>query len=133
MKKLKQLIISAAFVCGFGLVLAPASVGANVIEDNGASAIEDTCADPLNADSIICKNKDDDIKGVIGAVVNALLFLLGIAAVIVIILGGITYTVSAGNEASIKRAKDMILYAVIGLVIAFSAYAIVNWVLNAFG
>lgn len=125
MKKLKQLIISAAFVCGFGLVLAPMSVGAN--------AIEDTCADPLNANSTICKSKDDDVKGVIGAVVNALLFLLGIAAVIVIILGGITYTVSAGNEASIKRAKDMILYAVIGLVIAFSAYAIVNWVLNAFG
>ena len=126
MKTLKQIIISAAFVLGFGLVLAPMSVGA-------VSVIEDTCADPLNANSTICKSKDDDIKGVIGAVVNALLFLLGIAAVIVIILGGITYTVSAGNEASIKRAKDMILYAVIGLVIAFSAYAIVNWVLNAFG
>lgn len=126
MNKLKQCIVAAAFVFGAGLVLAPASVGA-------VNAIEDTCADPINASSTICKNQGDNVQDIIAVVVNTLLFLLGIAAVIVIIIGGITYTTSAGNDANVKRAKDMILYAVIGLVVAFAAYAIVNWVIRAFG
>jgi hypothetical protein len=115
-----------AMVVGVGVVLAPASAGA-------VNAIEDTCADPVNASSTICKNKDENVQDIIGIVVNTLLFLLGAAAVIVIIIGGITYTTSAGNESNVKRAKDMISYAVIGLVVAFAAYAIVNWVLRAFG
>jgi hypothetical protein len=126
MNRFKQLVVSAAILVGLGLLFAPAGAGA-------VNAIEDTCADPLNANSTICKNKGDNVQNVIGAVVNTLLFLLGIAAVIVIIIGGITYTTSSGEAAAIKRAKDMILYAVVGLVIAFAAYAIVNWVIKAFG
>jgi len=58
--------------------------------------------------------------------------LVGLASVVMIIIGGLTYTTSAGSSDAIKRAKDMITYAVVGLVIAFSAYAIVNWVLKLF-
>lgn len=126
MNKIKQLVFGAFVVVGLGVLAMPVPVGA-------VNAIDDTCADPLNKNTVICKSKDDSVKDVIGAVVNTLLFLLGIAAVIVIIIGGITYTTSAGNDANVKRAKDMILYAVIGLVIAFAAYAIVNWVVKAFG
>lgn len=124
MNKIKRIILAVALVAGFGLV-APAGVGA-------INAIEDTCSDPINVDTAVCKGKDENVQNVIGNVVNTLLFLLGIASVIVIIIGGITYTTSAGNDAHVKRAKDMILYAVVGLVVAFAAYAIVNWVIGAF-
>ncbi len=117
--------MSAALVLGCGLVFVPAGVGA-------VNAIQDTCADAANADSTICKNQDDNFSEIIKNVVNTLLFLLGIAAVIVIIIGGITYTTSAGNDSAVKRAKDMILYAVIGLVVAFLAFALVNFVINRF-
>lgn len=125
MKRIKQLIMMAVLAVGLGLVTMPASVGA-------VNAIADTCKDPLNASSVICKSQGDSIKTIIGVVVNTLLFLVGIAAVVVIIIGGITYTTSAGSSDSIKRAKDMITYAVIGLIIALAAYAIVNWVLKLF-
>lgn len=65
-------------------------------------------------------------------VVNLLLFLIGIIAVIAIIIGGIRYTTSNGDAGQTKAAKDTILYAVIGLIVAIMAYAIVRWVVGVF-
>ena len=68
----------------------------------------------------------------IKAIVNMLLFLLGAIAVIMIVIGGIRYTTSNGDSGNIKSAKDTILYAAVGLVVAILAYAIVNFVIGAF-
>ena len=65
-------------------------------------------------------------------VINTFLVVLGMVAVIMIIIGGIRYTTSNGESAQIQAAKNTILYAVIGLVIAMLAFAIVNFVLDAF-
>ncbi len=64
-------------------------------------------------------------------VVNILLFIIGAICVIMLIWGGIRYTTSAGNSASVTSAKNTIMYAIIGLIIAFLAFAIVNWVLGS--
>ena len=64
-------------------------------------------------------------------VVNILLFIIGAICVVMLIWGGIRYTTSAGNAASVTAAKNTIMYAIIGLIIAFLAFAIVNWVLGA--
>ena len=64
-------------------------------------------------------------------IVNVLLFIIGAICVIMLIWGGIRYTTSAGNSASVTAAKNTIMYAIIGLVIAFLAFALVNWVLAA--
>lgn len=63
-------------------------------------------------------------------ITNLLLFIIGAIAVIMIIIGGIRYVTSSGDQAQTKSAKDTILYAVIGLVVAFMAYAIVNFVVG---
>lgn len=64
-------------------------------------------------------------------VVNILLFIIGAISVIMLIWGGIRYTTSAGNSAAVTGAKNTIMYAIIGLIVAFLAFAIVNWVLGA--
>lgn len=64
-------------------------------------------------------------------VVNVMLFIIGAICVIMLIWGGIRYTTSAGNSSSVTAAKNTIMYAIIGLVIAFLAFAVVNWVLVA--
>ena len=66
-------------------------------------------------------------------VVNILLFIIGAICVIMLIWGGIRYTTSAGNSANVTAAKNTIMYAIIGLIIAFLAFAIVNWVLTSVG
>ena len=70
------------------------------------------------------------INQLLGNVINILLYIAGIASVITIIVGGIMYIVSGGNENRTRTAKDAILYAVIGLVISLLAFAIVNFVLK---
>jgi len=69
---------------------------------------------------------------VVHNVLNIMYFLLGVIAVIVIIVAGITYSTSSGNQASITKAKNMILYAVIGIVVVISAYAITNFIIDRF-
>lgn len=68
--------------------------------------------------------------GTIKNVINILLFIIGAAAVIMIIIGGIRYVVSGGDQGAVTGAKNTILYAVVGLVIAIMAYSIVNFVVT---
>lgn len=71
-----------------------------------------------------------DLPGLIKKIVNILLFLIGTIAVIMIIIGGLRYVTSGGDSSGVTGAKNTILYAVIGLVVAVLAYAIVNFVLT---
>jgi len=73
-----------------------------------------------------------DLGGLIRNIINILLYLIGAIAVIMIIIGGIRYTTSNGDASNTKSAKDTILYAVVGLVVAILAFAIVNFVLTSF-
>ncbi len=51
-------------------------------------------------------------------------------AVIMIIIGGIRYIISNGDQNAVTGAKNTILYAIVGLVIAIFGWAIVNFVLD---
>lgn len=68
--------------------------------------------------------------GVFTTVVNVLLFIIGAISVIMLIIGGIRYTVSAGDSNAVTGAKNTILYAIVGLLVAFFAFAIVNWIIT---
>ncbi|MEX1997679.1 MAG: pilin [Candidatus Andersenbacteria bacterium] len=64
-------------------------------------------------------------------VVNVLLTLVGIVAVVMIIYGGVRYIISLGDEAEAAKAKRVILYALIGLIVIGLSAVIVNFVLSA--
>jgi len=66
-------------------------------------------------------------------VINVLLGLIGVVAVIMLIIGGFRYVLSQGDEKATKGAKDTILFAIIGIVVAILAFAIVNFVIGAIG
>jgi hypothetical protein len=63
---------------------------------------------------------------------NITYFIAGIIAVIVIIVGGIMYATSSGEAGNVTKAKNLILFAVVGLVVIFSAFAITNFVMGSF-
>ena len=75
-------------------------------------------------------NSLDGETGVIRTGINILLYIIGVISVIMIIIGGLRYATSGGNASTVTSAKNTILYAVIGLVIAIFAYAIINFVMN---
>jgi cytochrome bd-type quinol oxidase subunit 2 len=58
-------------------------------------------------------------------IIRAVLGLLGIASVVMIILGGYWWLTAAGNEQRVERAKKILTSAIIGLIIILLAWAIV--------
>lgn len=68
----------------------------------------------------------------INGVLNTAYYAAGIVAVIVIIVSAIFYVISQGDPSKIKRAKDGILYAVVGLVVVILAFVLTNYVIGRF-
>lgn len=66
-------------------------------------------------------------------IINVLLILAGLAAGVFLIIGGVQFIVSGDNEDVQGKAKNRILYAVIGLIVIGLAAAVVNFVINAVG
>lgn len=66
-------------------------------------------------------------------IINVIIGVLGIVAVVVIIIGGVQYMTSTGDAGKVKKARDTILYGVIGLIICILAFAIVNFVITNIG
>ena len=73
-------------------------------------------------------NNQINIGSAIKSIIDIMLFALGAISVIMIVIGGIRYTTSNGDSNGIQGAKNTILYAIVGLVVAILAYSIVNWI-----
>lgn len=73
------------------------------------------------------------IRGIILTIINFFLGFLGLLAVIMVIYGGFLYVSSAGNEENVNKAKKILLYAVLGIVVIIVSFALVNTLLTAGG
>lgn len=71
-----------------------------------------------------------DLQTVIQNVIRVLLFIVGTAAVIMLIVGAVRYTVSAGDQQAVANAKNTILYAIVGVIVAVLAWVAVDYVFN---
>jgi ABC-type Fe3+ transport system permease subunit len=71
-----------------------------------------------------------DLAGTFKKVINTLLFITGMIAVLFIVIGGLRFVTSNGDSNQASQARNTVLYAVIGLVVAIMAYAIVNFVVS---
>ena len=112
-------------------VLAIAGVGGAVIS-TGTPAYADNPASNAVNNGINSTNLNggNNLETTITDVINVILYIVGILAVVMIIIGGIQYTTSGGDQAAVTKAKNTILYGIVGLVIAILAYAIVNFVIR---
>ena len=125
MKNVIKRVVAAALlvpVLAFGVTLVPAGLAYADTGDQIREGIDATNDDPSSS---------ADLNDVFKTVVNVLLYVIGALSVVMLIFGGIRYTLSAGDSNKVTAAKNTIMYALIGLVVAFLAYAIVNWVLGS--
>lgn len=96
--------------------------------------IGDICEDGNNIPDDLkeaagCKlDSDDTAMPAVVYIISVVLGLIGIVAVGVIVYGAIIYVTSTGDAVKLNRAKNSIVYGVIGLVVALSAYGIVYFV-----
>ncbi len=82
----------------------------------------------------ICGSNGLPCRGVEGSTIQTALQILfaiaGATAVIIIIIAGLRYTISAGNPQEAAKAKNAILYAIVGVVVCVAGYTIVTFVLK---
>jgi len=122
MKKILKVILPV-LILGVVAVLGVVSsfdASAMTLAEGARAAKCDGCPENLFGDN-----------GVFKKITNVILYIVGIVAVIMLIIGGIKYVVSGGDAKKVTDAKNTILYAIIGLIIAFLAFAIVNFVISA--
>lgn len=125
-KKFTTLLASLALVVAAG--------GTMVLATATPAAAFNPLARGCEADSsaAICQQDAAKPNKLIRDIIRTLLFIVGVISVIMIVVGGIRYAVSGGDASQTKAAKDTVLYAVVGLVVALLAYAIVNFVIDRF-
>jgi hypothetical protein len=136
----KKLALSAqALTLALGLgVAGVASVAVNTAP---AYAAQGNCSDPSAADPLTagasCAQANgtrDNLfapNGIFVVVANTLIFLVGAVAVIFLIIGGLRYVVSNGDSKAVEGAKNTILYAIVGIVVAVISFALVQFVISS--
>ncbi len=104
-----------------------------VFTPSGASA--DCHTSDLNTTTgIACTNQSGVTAlfgqgGILMNIINILIAIVGITAVFALIIGSFRFIFSGGKAETLKGAKDTILYAMIGVVVAVLAFAMINFVL----
>jgi hypothetical protein len=130
LKKRIQSVVTAPLVM-LGLCVTLSTAGALAQADCNATNLS-------LSESAACAKSDDQpdslfgTGGIFQTVTNVLLFIIGAVSVVMLIIGGIRYTISQGDSSAVTSAKNTILYAIIGLVVAILAYAAVNFVISSF-
>ena len=85
----------------------------------------------LNNISNTMNTSDNELGNTVGNIISAVIGILGLACVIIVIIGGVQYMTSSGDSGKVKKAKDTILYGVIGMVICVLSFAITQFVIGA--
>jgi len=76
-----------------------------------------------------CKDAQKTVTNFANTIVTIISFVAGIAAVIMIIVSGLKYITSGGDSGKVSSAKNTLIYALIGVVVAVLAQLLVHFVL----
>ena len=120
MKRFLRIVLPVLLLVGAVAFAMMPEASALTLQEGAEAARCDGCPEDLFGDN-----------GVFKQVTNTILYIVGIIAVIMLIIGGIKYVISGGDAKKVTDAKNTVLYAIIGLIIAFLAFAIVNFVISA--
>ena len=126
-------------ICASFVLIASVMVGVTYLVSSSVYATnefnKDACSDSkLDAEqkAVLGCDQNSTAPSVATTIINGILAILALVSVVMIIFAGQRYMVAMGDPGKITQAKNMILYGVIGLVIALLAFAIVNFIINGF-
>lgn len=130
MKKLILSAIAAALmVLGLGGIATLSPAYADVICANGKTESKYENCPEWSGDTGIGSQKN--LMSGLTTIINVVVGVVGFIAVAMIVMGGISFATSQGDTSKVAKARNTVLYGVVGLVVALLAFAIVNFVLNS--
>ena len=137
-KRMALSLQAIALVFGLGTTtIAAVAVTAAPAYANPANCNGDpTAGDPLTSGAACSQGASQKENlfgqgGIFTVAADTLIFLVGAISVIYLIIGGLRYVISNGDSKAVTAAKDTILYAIVGVVIAVISFALVQFVINA--
>ncbi len=86
--------------------------------------------DIKNVNDCNLQKTDYDAMDTLNIIINVVIGLVGFVAVIMIVIGGITFATSQGDPAKTEKGRKTLIFGIIGLVVSLLAFAIVNFVLK---
>ncbi|NTW14765.1 MAG: hypothetical protein HGA38_00155 [Candidatus Moranbacteria bacterium] len=75
----------------------------------------------------------DNFGVILIRVMNWVLGILGIGAIISFVIAGIMYLTAGGDEGKTEKAKGMMTYAIIAVIVALVGYVVINTVVGLLG
>ena len=130
MKKLLLILIASFYL----ITMCPNLAFADGSYEHGS---EDPCEQAGFDDPQLCGYKEANEEKMamerVGNILNVIYGLIGVAAVVFVIIGGVKYMTSQGDPGKVQQAKNTILFALIGLAVTISAFAITAFILKALG
>lgn len=127
--KIKTVAAGSAAVVAAGVKAGVASAVTTLCPDGTPST--DQTKGLAGCTGLADAKNSDNLMLTLNKIINIVIGVIGFAAVAMTIYGGVQYTTSAGDPGKVKKAKDTIMYGIVGLVIAILAFAIVNFVLSS--
>jgi hypothetical protein len=70
------------------------------------------------------------ITNVVGGLVTVLFGVIGIISLIALIIGAYYYLTASGNQERLKKGTETIVWAVIGIIVAFGSYAVLEFIIE---
>ena len=137
----RVLVIFALVFLGLAGIVSPAHTSAVDLNDTicGQEAQDrrgvepDICGDIEGSQSSTAVNPLYGPDGIVTRAIYGVSLAIGVVAILVIIIGGIKMTLSNGDAGKVKGARDQVIYACVGLIVAALAQAIVWFVLRKIG
>lgn len=119
--------ILMAALMGAGMLMVPEQAAAQ--QSSQSAACTGIGGEWKNGECEV-SGEEANVAGVVKTIADALLGIIGAVAVIMLIIGGFRYVVSAGDSSALESAKNTIIYAIVGIVVAFMAYAAVRFIVT---
>jgi hypothetical protein len=136
-QRIRNLLIGVVLIFTGGLAMVPAAVSAADCPTGTTQVKCDACegVNTLNGSgSNQCDpNAGNKIEDIIAGVIKILSFIVGFAAVVMIIVGGLKFITANGDSGAIASARGTIIYALIGIAIVAIAQILVHFVINKVG
>lgn len=131
-EKMKQLAIKITVVLGLLTPVMPVVVSVPAMALAPAETLAVDKVDTNLFGEVEVDSKGTGITRLLQLIVNILLYGIGIAAVVGVVVAGILYLTARDNEAQVAKAKTRLIEVVIGLLAWAMLFTLLRWLIPGF-
>jgi len=123
----KSLLLVVVVVSFSSLLFSQRALAVNVFPGCGSNAASTTVCKDVNSQT---PKSTNPVIGALKTVIDVISLIIGVVAVIMIMVGGLRMILSAGDSKTVASARNSIIYAAVGILVAVVAQGLVVFVID---